>query len=113
MSERPGDGRAVRFDASAWRFAAEKMQKLGLFASDTFFLDLYCLEPGQAQKPHAHERSAKVYLVLEGRARVTLGDSTLELGPGEDAMAEAGEVHGIANDFAARLVALTFMAPLP
>ena len=51
-----------RWDASAQSFAAEKMQKVGLFASDSFFLDLYCLEPGQSQKAHAHEGSDKVYL---------------------------------------------------
>ncbi|MCZ6823318.1 MAG: cupin domain-containing protein, partial [Deltaproteobacteria bacterium] len=59
----------VRWDAAAHRFSSEKMQKVGLFSSERFFLDLYCLEPGQSQKPHAHDGSDKVYLVVEGRGR--------------------------------------------
>jgi len=53
-TDREGDrGRVLRFDASAYRFAPGKMQKVGLFSTPGFFLDLYCLEPGQAQKPAA------------------------------------------------------------
>jgi mannose-6-phosphate isomerase-like protein (cupin superfamily) len=108
-----GRGRVVRFDAAAQRFAPEKMQKVALCASDAFFLDLYCLEPGQAQKPHAHDASAKVYLVMEGRAQVTLGDEELVLEPGEAVMAAAGELHGLRNGTAQRLVVLTLLAPPP
>jgi quercetin dioxygenase-like cupin family protein len=103
----------LRFDAAAQRFAPEKMQKVGLFSAPGFFLDLYCLQPGQAQKPHAHEGSAKVYLVLEGQAQVTLGAQELRLQPGEAVMAEPGELHGLRNASSANLVVLTLMAPAP
>jgi len=55
------------------RFDAAKLQKLNLFETERFFLDVYCLEPGQAQKAHAHAGSDKVYAVLEGKvyARVS------------------------------------------
>ncbi len=103
----------VRWDAAAQRFSLEKMQKVGLFSSERFFLDLYCLEPGQAQKPHAHEGSDKVYLVAEGRGRFHVGDEEATLGPGEALMASSGETHGIENDSEERLVVLTLMAPPP
>jgi len=35
-------------------FSSEKMQKVNLFETDNLFCDLYCLRPGQAQKPHTH-----------------------------------------------------------
>ncbi len=105
--------KVVRWDASAQRFASEKMQKVGLFSTPHFFLDLYCLEPGQSQKPHAHEGSDKVYLVAEGRGRFRVGDEEATLGPGEALMASSGETHGIENDSGGRLVVLTLMAPPP
>jgi len=36
------------------RFDAAKLQKINLFETERFFLDVYCLEPGQAQTAHAH-----------------------------------------------------------
>ncbi len=49
-------------------FSEAKLQKHNLFTTERFFLDVYCLRPGQAQTPHAHPGSDKVYLVLEGTA---------------------------------------------
>lgn len=105
--------KVVRWDESARAFSPEKMKKVGLFETGRFFLDLYCLEPGQFQEPHAHHGCDKVYLVVEGTALVRVGDEERDLAPGEAVLAGAGEVHGIANDSDARLVVLTFMSPPP
>ena len=105
--------KVTRWDAAARRFAAEKMQKVGLFASERFFLDLYCLEPGQSQKAHAHDGSDKVYLVVEGSGRFRVGDEHATLAAGEAVMAGPGQLHGIENDSSGRLVVLTLMAPPP
>ncbi len=105
--------KVVRWDESARRFADEKMQKVGLFASERFFCDLYCLEPGQSQKAHAHAGSDKVYLVVEGTGRFRVGEDEAALSPGEGVLAASGEVHGIVNDSDARLVVVTLMAPPP
>jgi ATP-binding protein involved in chromosome partitioning len=105
--------KVVRWDESATAFSPEKMKKVGLFETEHFFLDLYCLEPGQSQKPHAHEGCHKVYLVVEGRGKVRVGGEERALASGEAAMAGSGEVHGIENDSDARLVVLTFMSPPP
>jgi quercetin dioxygenase-like cupin family protein len=105
--------RVVRWDASAQRFADEKMQKVGLFATERFFCDLYCLEPGQSQSAHAHAGSDKVYLVVEGSGRFRLGGEARTLSEGEALLAPAEAEHGIENDSGARLVVLTFMAPPP
>ena len=56
----------VRHTASCKAFNTEKMNKVNLFETDRMFCDLYCFEPGQQQKVHAHAGADKVYYVLEG-----------------------------------------------
>lgn len=98
---------------AALRFAADKLQKVSLFETAHMFCDLYCLEPGQAQKPHAHAEATKFYFVLEGRVRATLGSQSRELGPGELAWSAPGEPHGVENTSGERAVLLVAMAPNP
>jgi mannose-6-phosphate isomerase-like protein (cupin superfamily) len=103
----------IRNLKEARRFSAEKMVKAGLFSSARLLYDLYCLEPGQAQKIHSHEGSDKVYLVLEGRALVTVGAESRELLPDEAALAPSGQPHGVENRGEARLVLLVVTTPPP
>ena len=100
-------------DLSVRRFAADKLQKLNLFETPRFFADIYCLEPGQEQTPHAHDDADKVYAVLEGRALVRVGDEERELTPQQAALAPGGQPHGVRDTSAERLVLLVFMAPAP
>lgn len=95
------------------RFSPDKMQKVNLFESPQMFCDTYCLEPGQAQKIHAHGEATKIYFLLEGEAAVTIGERTETLRPGSLAWAVAGEPHGVRNDSSARCVILVAMAPNP
>ena len=95
------------------RFAPEKMQKVNLFETENFFCDLYGLEPGQEQKPHAHADADKVYQVLAGRGSFLIGDETQELGEGQIVLAPAGLPHGVRNASEARLTLLVFMTPNP
>jgi mannose-6-phosphate isomerase-like protein (cupin superfamily) len=95
------------------RFSPEKMVKVNLFESHRMFADLYCMMPGQEQKPHIHRESDKIYFVLEGRGTFTVGDEASELGPGESCVARAGEPHGVRNDSTENAVLLVFMAPHP
>lgn len=100
-----------RFDSR--RFDPAKLQKLNVFQTSRFFLDVYCLAPGQAQKPHQHAASDKVYAVLEGLVRVRVGDDVVELGPGEAALAPSAQDHGVENPGPASAALLVFMAPHP
>lgn len=95
------------------RFAAEKMQKVGLFETPRLLCDLYCLEPGQAQKAHSHGDADKVYLVLDGRAQIQVGSDRYELGPQEAVLAPAGSDHGVSNPGPERLVLYVFVAQSP
>lgn len=92
------------------RFAADKMQKVGLFETPRMFCDLYCLEPGQAQKAHSHGEADKVYLVLEGRAQIQVGSDRFEVGPRQAVLAPAGSDHGVVNAGSERLVLYVFVA---
>ncbi len=95
------------------RFSAEKMAKNSAFATPRMYYDVYCLEPGQAQKVHSHAGSDKVYLVLDGRAAITVGDEERELGPNEAALCPAGAPHGVANRSSERLTLLVVTTPPP
>jgi quercetin dioxygenase-like cupin family protein len=94
-------------------FSEDKLQKLSVFQTERLFLDVYCLRPGQAQKVHAHPGSDKVYLVLDGRCRFTVGAESAEHAQGAAVLAPAGVAHGVENasDDDARL--LVVMSPPP
>jgi len=100
-----------RLDAR--RFDAAKMQKVGLFETERFFCDIYCLDPGQAQKPHAHAGADKVYAVLEGIVRVSVGADEETLRAGDVVLAPSGVDHGLRNESSERAAVLVFMAPRP
>jgi mannose-6-phosphate isomerase-like protein (cupin superfamily) len=94
-------------------FSEEKMKKNSLFDSPYLFYDTYCLLPGQAQKVHAHEGSDKVYYVLRGTGRFTVGDDEEDLDEGHAVIARAGVPHGVRNQSEENLVLLVTMAPKP
>ena len=79
-------------------FSPDKLKKHNVFQSGRFFLDVYCLMPGQAQKPHTHASSDKVYLVLEGSCRFQVGGESAVHGPGAAVSAPAGAEHGVVVD---------------
>ncbi|HMG32818.1 MAG TPA: cupin domain-containing protein [Blastocatellia bacterium] len=95
------------------RFSTEKMQKVNLFETERMFADIYCLEPGQQQKPHAHSGADKIYVVLEGEGRFRVGQDEQALMTDQIVLAPSGVDHGVRNDSTSRLVLLVFMAPNP
>jgi quercetin dioxygenase-like cupin family protein len=99
--------------SDAVAFSPEKLKKVSLFDTERFFCDVYCFQPGQSQKVHSHDGSDKIYYVLEGRGRVTVGTEERELGAGEITLAPSGEDHGVVNHTDEKLVMLVFMAPKP
>jgi mannose-6-phosphate isomerase-like protein (cupin superfamily) len=92
-------------------FQDEKMKKVNLFSTERVMSDLYCLEPGQKQKVHAHGGEDKIYYVLEGSGTVTVGDKESSIGRGQIVIAPAGVEHGLANGADGRMQVLVFMAP--
>jgi quercetin dioxygenase-like cupin family protein len=95
------------------RFDAETLVKVALASTPRVQLDLYCVNPGQSQKAHTHADQDKFYLVLDGSGRFTVGGTEERLGPGEAALAPAGQTHGLVNDGTDPLVVLVVIAPPP
>ena len=99
--------------SSAKRFADDKMQKVSVFETANCFCDLYCLKPGQSQRPHSHAGADKIYYVLEGEATIQIGDEEEVLGPGRIVLAPSEVLHGVRNASSQPLSLLVFMAPNP
>ena len=95
------------------KFSPDKMAKIALATTPRLQVDLYCLEPGQAQKPHAHADQDKLYLVLEGQARVQLDSRKDTVEAGQAVVAAAGQAHGLTNIGPGRLLALVVVVPPP
>jgi uncharacterized cupin superfamily protein len=56
------------------------------------------LRPGQASTKHRHERQEELYLLLEGRGRIRVGEELLELRPHDTLLVDPGTVRQIFND---------------
>ena len=98
--------------ADAASFDPAKATKADLCRGDRLFVGLNCFEPGQGQKVHAHAGADKFYLVVSGRARLTVGAETREAGPGTVVWAPADVPHGVAEALE-RTVLLVAIAPPP
>ena len=61
------------------------MAKIALATTERAQLDLYCVAPGQYQKPHTHGDQDKIYYVLEGAGRFSLGGKEERLSRGRGA----------------------------
>jgi mannose-6-phosphate isomerase-like protein (cupin superfamily) len=99
--------------AAAAAFSSEKMKKVNLFDTPRMFCDVYGFEPGQEQKAHAHQGCDKVYYVISGTGRFSVGAEERDAGPGTAILAPSGEPHGVRNPGPQRLEVLVFMAPKP
>ena len=95
------------------RLSPDKMAKIALATTDRSQLDLYCVAPGQSQKAHTHDAQDKIYYVLEGAGRFTLGENEERLVSGEALVAPAGVPHGLVNDGAEPLLVLVVVTPPP
>jgi quercetin dioxygenase-like cupin family protein len=97
---------------AAATFDGEKATKADLFRGQGLFVGLNCFEPGQSQKVHVHAGADKFYLVVTGKARITVGEETREVGPGTVVWAPADLPHGVAQALE-RTVLLVAIAPPP
>jgi quercetin dioxygenase-like cupin family protein len=66
--------------------------------ADSMGARLWRLAPGQASTRHRHRRTTELYLVLEGRGRMRIGDEVLTLSPLSAVLVEADTVRQPFND---------------
>jgi quercetin dioxygenase-like cupin family protein len=98
--------------AAAAVFGADRPGKADLFTGRHLFVGLNCFESGQSQRVHTHAGADKFYVLLSGRARMTVGGETREAGPGTVVWAPADVPHGVAEALE-RTVMLVGIAPAP
>lgn len=72
---------------------------------------LWRLAPGQASTRHRHVRQDELYVLLEGRGRVRVGDELLTLEPLSALYVEADTVRQVFNDADADALWLVVGAP--
>ena len=83
--------------ADAVSFGADRPGKADLVAGRHLFVGLNCFEPGQRQRVHTHAGADKFYLIVSGRAHMTVGDETRLLQENESTYIPAGTAHRLAN----------------
>ena len=95
------------------KLSVDKMAKIALATTDRTQLDLYCVAPGQSQKPHTHDHQDKIYYVIEGSGRFMVGGREERLSAGDAVVASAGIEHGLENDGTEALHVLVVVSPPP
>lgn len=103
----------VKNAAASAVFSPEKMGKADLVLTENLFAGLNCFEAGQEHALHSHAGQDKLYLVLEGRGTVTVGNESTPVEAGDLVLAHSGEPHAMVNPGPDRLVVMTVMAPPP
>jgi quercetin dioxygenase-like cupin family protein len=76
-------------------FAGDRYTKADLARGEHLMAGLNCFEPGQTQAVHAHDGADKFYLVLEGKARIRVGNEERDAAAGTLVWAPAGVPHGV------------------
>jgi len=59
---------------------------------------LWRLRPGQASTKHRHQEEEELYVLLEGRGRIRVGEEALGLGPLDSLLVEPAAMRQIFND---------------
>ncbi len=93
-------------------FGTGKATKLDLLRGSALFVGLNCFEPGQSQAVHTHPGADKFYLILSGKASMTVGGETQDAEAGTLVWAPADVPHGVARAHQ-RTVMLVGMSPPP
>jgi quercetin dioxygenase-like cupin family protein len=107
--------RVLPADEAFWR----PSNQMGVLNTDlakqlgaaTLAARLWRLEPGQASTRHRHARQDELYVLLEGRGRVRVGDELLTLAPLSALYVEADTVRQVFNDTDADALWLVVGAP--
>ncbi len=55
------------------------------------------LPAGASTTPHFHQRTEEIYYILDGTARMRIGEEVREVGPGDAIAIPPGMVHTITN----------------
>lgn len=105
----PEEGERLRFPDG--RSALLKVTREG-HGAERLLLGTESLPPGTAIPVHSHDGYEEALFVHEGRPRLTLGDSTVQAGPGTTVYVPPGTWHGVAGG-ASDSTTVLFVFPEP
>lgn len=94
------------------RFDPATRTKADLVRGESLFAGLNCFVAGQHERVHTHPEADKFYLVLSGKARMTVGDETGVAEAGTLVWAPAGIAHGVVEALEPTVM-LVAMSPPP
>jgi quercetin dioxygenase-like cupin family protein len=94
--------RVLHADDSFWR-PSNQMKVLNTdlakqLEASTLGARLWRLHPGQASTRHRHRQTEELYVLLEGRGRLRVGEDLLTLDPLGSVLVEPDEIRQIFND---------------
>jgi len=79
--------------------------------ADSLGARLWRLEPGQASTRHRHAVQEELYLLLEGRGRIRVGEDLLTLGPRDSLAVDPSVTRQVFNDTDSSALWLVVGAP--
>ncbi len=68
-------------------------------------------EPGSEQAVHSHDGKEQVYIIVQGRGAMRVGDEVEEVGPGTAILVPPGASHSIRNIGDERLIYVSATSP--
>ena len=71
--------------------------RLGNFGTERLAVSVDTYAPGGSTEPHAHDDREQGYYVIAGRAEITIGDETRQVGPGASGYMPPGLMHAFRN----------------
>ena len=80
-------------------------------AGDQVFLGRVTYEPGTTVQRHSHEHTEQAMLILEGSVRMTVGEETRELVPGDTCVVNRGIEHELSSEGGVTFIEA--LAPVP
>lgn len=84
---------------------------LKAIAGEQVFLGHVTYAPGTTVARHAHPEAEQAMWIVEGSMRMTIGDETADLGPGDVVVVNRGIEHSLVSDGGVTFVEA--MAPVP
>lgn len=82
-----------------------------IFKVPVYVSDIVCYEPGQTTASHFHPVQDEIWVVLEGRGQISVGEERLAVGPSSMIYIPAGIRHGLSANPDSRLVLLFIKSP--
>jgi quercetin dioxygenase-like cupin family protein len=80
-------------------------------AGDQVFLGRVTYAPGTTVRRHSHEHTEQAMLILDGSLRMTIGDETREMGPGDACVVNRAVEHELYSEDGVTFIEA--LAPVP